>query len=480
MFFWVAAAVLVAWILSRIFTKSSREALWATWWVVLLICPDYLHFQPGVLTVNLRFLGVFIALTGVAVLPGRGGFGFGRPVPADGVELLLVSAAIISEYKMGRFSPLTVPEILRIWLFPYIVGRIFFRTTADVAAMMPAFAKACTYASVYAMIESVIKFNPVNKLLGKTYGLLEQGEGYRMGLKRAQGAQDHPIFMGLVLVLILPWAFEASQAAKEGRGPRWWRFIPWLVAGALFGTVSRGPQISALVATYLAFFFRFPKHRKSLLVLGLVIGAAAYGGKALILELSAKISNESEEPIRLITINGEEEEYTGTRHRILLFKAYGEYLDNAGMWGYGFAMRKVQLEEKLAQRFGSIDSAYIMLYLQRGYAGIVTFVALSVVTLHNLLWVAWPAKKPQAALAGALFASVLMLDLALFTSWFSPDFGAAFLFTTGVSARLASLPVVAGPGRVEPLESAAESPAPRRRFELVTGHPPIRSPEVAS
>ena len=109
MVFWVAAAVLVAWSLSQVFMKSSREALWATWWVVLLTCPDYLNYQPGVLTVNLRFLGVFVALAGVAVLPGRGGFGFGRPVLADGVELLMVSAAIVSEYKMGRFSPLMVP-----------------------------------------------------------------------------------------------------------------------------------------------------------------------------------------------------------------------------------------------------------------------------------------------------------------------------------------------------------------------------------
>ena len=479
MFFYLFSIPLIAWVGSQIASRSGREAFWSSWWVALLLCPFWIGMHAGVLTIDLRAVAMGVAFLGLLVSAGSGGLGFGRFVLADLMELLLVSAHIISEYKVGRFSPMSGPELLRIWFMPYLVGRLFLRSADDIPKVTEKFAKICLIACIYAMVEAVIKFNPINKLLGKTYGLLEQGEGYRMGLKRSQGAQEHPIFMGLVLVLILPWAFEASRMAREKLGPRWWKCLPWLVAGALFGTVSRGPQGSALFTTFIAIFMRNPGRRVQLAVLAVVLGFVAYGGKEVIMDASAKISKESEEEVRIIVINGEEEEYTGTKHRVLLFKAYADYLENTGLWGYGNAMQAVQLEEALAMRFGSIDSAYVMLFLQRGYAGVVPFVGLSLVTLFNLLRVAWPAKSPQAPLAGALFGAMFMLVLALFTSWFSPDFGSAFLFTAGISARLPSLRSSSRTS-VDALTPENTPVIVLQRFVLVPGHPPTPIIEVNS
>ncbi len=479
MYFYLLSIPLVAWIGSQIAGRSGREAFWSAWWVALLLCPFWVGIQIGFLTVDLRAVAMAMAVVGLIASPGAGGMGFGRPVLADLLEVLLVSGHIVSEYQVGRFSPMSAPELLRIWFLPYVVGRLFLRTADDIPEATRRFAKVCLIACIYAMTESVLKFNPINRLLGKTYGLLEQGEGYRMGLKRAQGAQEHPIFMGLVLVLILPWAFEASRMARSNLGPRWWRALPWLVGGALFGTVSRGPQLSALMTTYIAIFLRNPALRVRLALLGVAIGLSAYAAKEVILDVSAKISKESEEPVRIIVINGEEEEYTGTRHRILLFKAYAEYIDNAGLWGYGNAMRAVELEESLAMRFGSIDSAYVMLHLQRGHSGVFPFVGLTVVTLFNLLRVAWSAKTAQAPLAAGLFSAMLMLVVTLFTSWFSPDFGAAFLFTAGVSARL---PGLTSRPESDPDRELSGPPvaSPLPRFVLVAGHPSERTGERSS
>jgi O-antigen ligase len=127
-------------------------------------------------------------------------------------------------------------------------------------------------------------------------------------------------------------------------------------------------------------------------------------------------------------------------------------------------------------RFGSIDSAYVMIFLQRGYAGVVPFVALSIVTLINLLRVALPATKPHTAFAGAVFGAMFMLVLTLFTSWFSPDFGSAFLFTAGISARIHKLPTPEAYGKpTEPERCDTTQVLPRRRFSLVPGHPPQRN-----
>lgn len=481
--FWIAAAIISGTVLSTAMRRSAREGLWLAWWSGLLICPAWLTFHFGSLEVDLRTVALGSALVGFALQPEAGPHGLGRPVVADFLALLLTAGNLGSEFMVGKFGPLTGPEIVRLWLLPYVVGRLFLRTADDIPAMLGTFSPVCAFASIYAMVESVIKFNPINKLLGKTYGLLEQGEGYRMGLKRAQGATNHPIFFGLVLVMILPWAFEASRLARAGRGPKWWRTVPWLLGGALFGTVSRGPQGSGLLVTFLAIFFRNARLRPQLAICAAVLGLAAFGGKEAILALSAKVSNESAEDVRIITISGEEEEYTGTKHRILLFKVYREYLERAGLWGYGYNMAAVQLEESLALRFGSIDSAYVMLYLQRGYSGIVPFVGLSAITLMTLIVLGWPSRRPNAALCGALFGSTLAVVLALFTSWFAPDFGGVFLFTAGIAAGQSILPAGSTAG-----EAPAPAPSPITpgtaevavRFQLARGYPPPRPVEGKS
>ena len=63
------------------------------------------------------------------------------------------------------------------------------------------------------MSKAVTHVNVVQHALGKVFGLLEEGSGYRWGLKRAQGLTSHPIYFGYLLVLTLPWALEARRLA---------------------------------------------------------------------------------------------------------------------------------------------------------------------------------------------------------------------------------------------------------------------------
>ncbi|MDX2036737.1 MAG: hypothetical protein SFX72_08800 [Isosphaeraceae bacterium] len=477
MIFWLVTLPMLAWVGSLLGSLPPREALWRVWWVAALFVPNFLYYQISAFSLTERFVCVAPVLLMVLVSPGKAGFGYLRPVPADLAALLLVLANLVSEYNVGRFKPMVLPDLLRLWLFPYVVGRVFFATGEDLHKSIPIFAKIGSAAAIYAVIEGLIKINLINKALGKTFGLLESGEGYRMGLKRSQGAQDHPIFMGLVLLMMLPWAFEASRLARRAEGPRWWKTVPWLVGAALFTTVSRGPQLSALVTTYLAIFFRNPKKRILLVMLAVLIGLAAYSAQAAILAISAQISKEADEPVKIIEINGEEEEYTGTRHRMLLFKAYSEYLETAGLWGFGQAMSKVQLEERIALRFSSIDSTWVMLFLQRGYAGVSAFILLTVISFMNALWVAWPARRPHAPFCGAMVGALLMMVFGLFTSWFSPDYGAVYLFTTGICARLPYLQFQEPSGTSLSASSAASEPA-RRPNMLIPGHPPLRPYEL--
>ncbi len=472
MFYGLFLLVLVA---SAVVTHrlGARPALWACWPPALLLLPVWLAAGMGALLLDLRTAAAAgVLLGGVSAWLGKWP---SRWLFSDVLVVVLTATQVVSEYKVGIFGTLTVPELIRSWALPYFLGRFFLGSASELQGALRPFCKAMVGLSAFAMFESVTKLHLVNKALGKVYGVLEQGEGYRMGLKRAQGMTDHPIFFGMMLVLFLPWAMTAAGLAKSGRDtPRWWKAVPWLMGGALFGTVSRGPQISALATVYVATFFARPKWRVAMALLAIVGGTAVYTGRELVMDqLQKAIAEEDEEPI-YVNIDGEEELYTGTRHRVLLFKVYAEALANAGLFGYGLQMTGIDLEESLAQRFGSIDSTYVMFYLQRGYSGVVPFVLLELCTLVQLGGVAWKGRGPVAGLAGAMFGAMAAVDVGLFTSWFAPDFGTVWLFLAGFAANLATLPQPED----DPPPSSARARVIQRRRPSPRITPPQPRPRV--
>ncbi|MGF1583280.1 MAG: O-antigen ligase family protein [Gemmataceae bacterium] len=418
--------------------RGPRPALGYAWFIAALLTPVWIIDSTTSLKLDFRSAAAIGSLAGFVLaskvdLPKRW-------LLADTIASLLAMCIVFAQFRVGPFGPLTAPDILRRWLLPYVVGRLLFRSVRDIKELMPVLSYILMIISVYAIVEAVTKIHLVNKILGKTYGLLEQGEGYRMGLKRAQGFTDHPIFFGALLVLLLPWAFECMRQAGTGEGPKWWHAVPLVVVGALFGTVSRGPQLAGILTTSLVVFFRFRKWRLAMLLLGLVTVCGVYYGKDRIMEALGKVAGESDEDVRIILIDGEEVEYTGTKHRVLLLSVYRNAIENAGWLGYGFHLRGVEVEEHLANRFGSIDCHYILFLLRYGYLTLALFVALGVCSLWCLVPIAWNPELPHSFLAAGLVGAIGSVMLVLASVWFAPDFGTMWLFSAGVASSLHELP----------------------------------------
>ena len=454
---------------------GGRKGLWLVWFLALLVMPVWLRFEIGALRLDMR--------TGAAIGAVAGFLGRPEPVAwrrwliADGLMAILVVSQLCTDYSVGEFGTFSIFEAARHWLIPYVIGRLFFATTDDIGRSLRPFCHVCVGISAFSMFEAVTKFHILNKALGKTFGILESGEGYRMGLKRSQGMTEHPIYFGLVLVLLFPFAYEAARQAKAKLGPVWWRLTPWLMGGALFATVSRGPQLAGIGTALIVGFFRLGRLRIPVLCLAIAAAVAGLSAKeAIINSLEAAAGESSEEGGKILMINGEEEIYSGTRHRVLLFKVYADYLATTGWFGYGNKMKAIVLDEDLAERFWSIDSHYVRTYLQRGYAGTVPFVLLQVWTLVHLGWLAWPRDGPRASLAAGLFGAMGGVGLTLFSVWFTPDFATVWIFATGLAANLVVLkPDPEGPPAADnedlgPLDVLL----PRRR--LVPGHAPLRIP----
>lgn len=102
-------------------------------------------------------------------------------------------------------------------------------------------------------------------------------------------------------------------------------------------------------------------------------------------------------------------------------------------------MRAVELEESVAQRFGSIDSHYLMFYLQYGYVGVSLFVMLMLTVLYYSIAAAWDSTTRWCTLCGGMAGAFLAVALLMTSVWFAPDYGAVWLFNAGLIANIRSL-----------------------------------------
>ena len=459
------------------FTRGGRSALWGGWFIGMLLLPVWLTMQVGSLLIDLRAVAAVCGLLGLA-------FGLKTPeernskqefrlLPADVLIVVLVLIQAYSQWRIGRVGPLTIPEIARKWLLPYVVGRFFLGSLRDLDRILPLACKLFMTLSVFAIVEAVIKVNLMNRVLGKTYGLLEQGEGYRWGLKRAQGPLDHPIFFGMMLVLLFPWAVEASNRALKGRGPKWWLLLTPAMGTAIIVTVSRGAQIAGFFTIGMTVFFQNPRWRIAIIILAILGGVGAYGSKQLLSETLSKMAGEKEDETRLISINGDEVEYTGTNHRILLFKVYEDAIANTGLFGFGYELQGIELEESIAQRFGSIDDHYNLFLLQHGYAAIGSFLILALLSILDLGIIAWDPRNPAAGFAGASCGAMVAVTVSLLSVWFAPDFGMIFIFSAGLAGNLRTMALERDePPLKQTTMRPIEAIEPRRR--LVPAHAPTR------
>ena len=73
--------------------------------------------------------------------------------------------------------------------------------------------------------------------------------------------------------------------------------------------------ITAIGTACIAFFLYHRRLRLPLIIAGVIAGTVTISARDVILDSLSKVANESEETTRVIMINGEEEEYNGTRRR---------------------------------------------------------------------------------------------------------------------------------------------------------------------
>jgi len=440
-----------------------RSALRLIYVPVLLLAPVWLE-ETGISSVvlNCRLVAACGILPALALLLLRE-----RPrvLLADIFLAALIAVVFYSMKMAGEIRLLTFFEILRCWLLPYLMGRWCLASGKDVDRFLPLIAVLSLMIAAWSIFEAVTKINPVLKLpMAPYFPNLQGSEGFRWGLKRAQGPLEHPNSWGLTIAMLLPWAMTAAHRARSKRGPSWWPLTLGLLLGAILVTISRMSWIVSIAAVGLGVVLRWRQLRIPILVVSLVTGSVLWANKDVIIPELSKLKGAQEEgdgEPDIFIIDGKPEVYTGDRHRLLLEKVYKPFLDNAGWFGYSdtdtWCTAKIR-DEDVRRRFASIDNHYMMFYLSYGRLGLWAFWALQICVLLYLLGASWNVGTPQSMLAGSMFGVMVGLTLALWGVYLADSFRHVWLFCAGVAACLHSLPK-------DERQALPLSPPPRRQLD---------------
>ncbi|HKB03987.1 MAG TPA: hypothetical protein VKD90_17320 [Gemmataceae bacterium] len=412
--------------------RGYRDGMKVAWFAATLAV-------PGWLTVSFRSIAVD-AITGVTlatlIATLRQPFAGSRTrwVLCDVLVGAFVLTCVLSDAVNRILIPGTVIELVRTWVLPYLVGRLFLHFWDEMRGVLPVLVALVAGISVYALFEAVSHINILAVLTGKKWDLLETAEGFRWGLKRAQGNTNHPIYFGLLLALTLPWSLMAARAAMRHEAPRWWVAVPALVAAAAFVTVSRAAHLAILIVFTADLFFRRPSYRIPMLFVAVAIGLVFFVFREEALDLLGAYAGETTAGVERVKIYGVEYDYTGTRHRDLLLLAYDEAIEQAGWFGYGTTFQDMPLDPNMDVRFWSIDHHYLFHYLRYGILGTAAFLALAAAGAWNLGREALARDGPLSDLAAGLFGAFVAVVLLVRGVAFSFDFGATWLFVAGLAA----------------------------------------------
>ena len=441
--FWAVALALIYFMWKQREKKDGAHAMRAGWFVAILLCPAWQQLQVRSIFLDHRSIAAGLGLVLLFAFPRKDGLSPLKrfvPMPTDFFMGLLFLSILITVFLKEHLVPLTPFEFGRQLLLPYLIGRIFLQRSKDIEEIAPVLSRVILIVTVLGILEALTRRNLVNEVFGMRFGLLETGEGYRWGMKRAIGSVRHPIFNGLMLVMVIPWTVAVHHYWKRGPKRKLWRQMPLMGALAVFFSVSRGPHAAAIATAGIMTFFRKPLLRVPIAVGTITLAVIAVGAKDQIMHFAGKLAGEEElDENSYVSINGELYAYTGTRHRELLDIVYAEAVVRNDFWGYGAGLKNVPVPEDAKQRFSSIDNDYLMFFLQFGYSGFYLFNILQVCAVLQVFCCAWNTKHGRSILCAGLTGSFVGVGMLIKSVWFDTDYGTVWLFCAGLSACLVNV-----------------------------------------
>jgi hypothetical protein len=450
--------------------RGPRVALWAAWSLSLLAPSWVKTILPGMAT-SILTVATAVALACFVAVPFSKTLR--RWLLCDTLIVLLVVSQLATLLYTDSFRASTVMGIISQWFVPYLAGRFAIASREDLDGLAKWMAISIVVISTLVVIESVTHVNVINSYFGRG------GEPtLRFGIARASGPTTHPIYLGMFVSLLMPWAVWCWSLARRGEASRWLLALPVFCSLGVFASASRGPVLALLGTLACLVFFHFRRKRAVIGTAFVVLVISAIIGNQFVLEGARDLEHGRDGQTRqkMILIDGEYYEYDGTLHRLLLFKVYGDAMWKGGLLGHGPSNGASFLDlvdGKVSKEMESIDNHYVVFTLKYGFLGTGIFILTALCGIGYSLKSAYSASPPSHLFVAAQAGSLAMVSALLLTVWFPNDFRVVWLFSLGCAAAW-RVHQIGDPSPMQVSSPTEVRNVPVRR--LVPGHPEAARP----
>ncbi len=356
----------------------------------------------------------------------------------------MVAWNVIVDTQYGQpFLP-TLAKAYGEWILPYAAGRYAFLHRGSLTSLAPWFVAVGCIIALGAMIESWTGINAWELLFHDADDRVTRTTSLRYGLLyRAMGVTRHPIFLGVILMLLTAWAGILIDSAGRNRRRVWLGIAAlFLIVLGVVATVSRGPLLGlfATLAFFLAVKYRFVRWA----LIPTVVLAGFWATMNLDSVVESLDTNIAPERKTIVEVDNEQLEYTGTKNRIFVMRIYGPIVLKGGLIGYGTAntdqfppnVPGLPSETRSRNRLRIVDNSFILIGLRLGTVGLLLFVSFFLVSIWECLSmrrIASTCLTPSGEGSPTILAAVLVgVGLEILTVYCDYDFVPWILFHFGV------------------------------------------------
>ena len=368
--------------------------------------------------------------------------------PLTLLDLCMVMVCVldgVSDVVVDGWSWATPVKAYGQWILPYVAGRFAMRNSDDLKSLAPWVVGVLVALSLCGLLESVSGVNPIEFVFGNRPVDGFTRNASRLGLKRAFGNTMHPMFFGILLLVLIPWCWALIRLSISWS----WRatgVAALLTAtGGICSTVSRGPVFALAIALLVMVALRLEPFRwpMAIVTITAIVVLAVFPTQTLNL---LEVAVHEEDRKTLVEVDGQAAEYSSAKSRLLIFSAYGDALRHAGLTGYGSKKTTgfppnipyLQNTRHTVDRLRNVDNAYVLFTLRFGYLGLFAFILLLLSAIFTAAKVS--SDTDLKNLLAAICGSLVGLAAVLLSVWFCYDFGFTVIWTMGILSGNVILP----------------------------------------
>lgn len=383
---------------------------------------------------------------------------------ADWSVFVLYFVQIASDLWQDGFQTFSFVRAFCEWSVPYIAGRLAIQNPEDWKWLTRVAMIVVAVFGISLTVEAVTRVNISSTLFGVRPADRSPYEQIRVGVKRAEGPTIHPIWAGMVQVLLLPWVIYGCYQSFHHNGPVWWVFVPFLSFLGILSSVSRGPILAMAAVYYFTIMFRSVGARKVLIPLGLLCVVGAYIAKdAIQSTLNDSGSRDwGANREKKVQLDGNVRTLTNVSIRWLTIQAYEPAIKQAGLLGFGTERTStfpvnvpLGIDARTAvKEFWTIDCEYLLLLLRFGWLGVIAFILIGVFSIRNILLQSQFVPFADKLFPFAVAATLIAVLLTMIVEWMPHDYGYLYIWLCGAAN---------GPRLTRLIESHTPRPKVRRR-----------------